>query len=133
MSEQECLLKTENTPQPQGQRFTLDVQLKKPREDCIHECGDRIAETALCIFLTVFTVCGLLYGAGLLISSGYIGYGFLCLVPVVVIIILVLYCCGCCESKVEKWLKYILIINIDLNKLYLIEESTFKRWRFTCV
>eukprot|EP01084_Bolivina_argentea_P252079 423030_1 len=116
-----------STPQPQGQRFTLDVQYKTPYEDCFDECG---GDPRLFVF-AVFTVSGLLVGAGACFFSGYIGYGFLCFVPVILIIILALYCGGCCESEGEKWLKYILIINIDLNKLYVIEESTFERWKLT--
>eukprot|EP01084_Bolivina_argentea_P033129 61310_1 len=82
-----------STPQPPGQRFTLGVQLKTPYEDWFAECGD-----PLLFVFAAFAVAGLLIGAGVFFSSGYSGYGLLCLVPVILIIILALYCCGGCES-----------------------------------
>eukprot|EP01084_Bolivina_argentea_P252078 423027_1 len=117
-------------PQPKGQRFSLNAQSKTPNDECVDAGCDGCSDPRGVIIYPIILI-GLPIGAVALMYGGYIGYGFLVLVPWVLMIVLFLYCCGCCKSGGEEWLKYVLIVDIDVNKLYVVEESTLKRWKLT--
>eukprot|EP01084_Bolivina_argentea_P252077 423026_1 len=117
-------------PQPKGQRFSLNAQSKTPNDECVDAGCDGCSDPRGIIVYPIMLI-GIPIGAIALFASGYIGWGFLCLALWILIIVLMLYCFGGCKSKGEKWLKYVLIVDIDVNKLYVVEESTLKRWKLT--
>eukprot|EP01084_Bolivina_argentea_P017869 33323_1 len=107
--------------QPDGRKFVLTVE-------------DRGVFYGFngCFIIPPLGAMGTLCGSFLGFYFGSYLLGGICAIFFIFFFLCACYIYDCCDTNgtnAEKWLKYVMIINISDNKVYLIEESTKQRWK----
>eukprot|EP01084_Bolivina_argentea_P176172 304913_1 len=132
-------------PQPNGQRFILETRTyttqkrkydrqkqraNNPQNDNAWVVATEKLEDIYKFVVVIIVI--VLIGSGLVLgfknSNWMLGGTLIGLGSVIVIII----CCYSDDTK-EKWLAYVMIFDTNSAEIYLISESTAKRWKIDAI